>query len=47
MLDEDEFQLIRDLFAGGMRATKEFRARYNIPMQQASIRDRFAPVRKA
>ena len=47
MLDEDEFRIIDDLYAGCMRATKEFREQHNIPLEGVPVHARFAPVRKA
>jgi len=45
MLDEDEFASVRELYLGTVKATKEFRRQWDIPMEQASIADRFKPVR--
>jgi hypothetical protein len=45
MLDEGEFAEISQLFQCGMRATKEFRERWGIPLESVSIRERFLPVR--
>src|SRR5262245_10879638 len=47
MLDEEEFSVVSSLYAQGMRATKEFRQKHNIPLSEASIEDRFRPVREA
>jgi len=44
MLDEDEFKLISDLYSGGMKATKEFRQKHNLPLEKCSIPERFRPV---
>ena len=45
MLDEDEFASVAQLYRGAFKATKEFRQQWGIPLEQASIEDRFRPVR--
>ena len=45
MLDEGEFAQIAVLYSEAFKATKEFRQRWNIPMEHASLEQRFAPVR--
>jgi hypothetical protein len=45
MLDEDEYGEIACLYKEGMSATKEFRQRWGIPLERASIEQRFQPVR--
>jgi hypothetical protein len=47
MLDEEEFSIVSNLYSQGTKATKEFRERHNIPLSEASIEDRFRPVREA
>jgi len=46
MLDEEEFARVSLLYSEGMRATKEFRQKHGIPLAEASIDDRFRPVRE-
>jgi hypothetical protein len=46
MLDEAEFSEIASLYGQAFKATKEFRERWDIPLKDASIDDRFRPVRK-
>ena len=46
MLDEGEYQVIADLYSQGIKATKEFRERHNIPLEQCSIEERFVPLLK-
>jgi len=45
VLDEDEFASAWELYLEAFKATKEFRRRWDIPTAQASIADRFKPVR--
>jgi hypothetical protein len=45
MLDEDEHGEIARLYREAMSATKEFRQRWGIPLESASIEQRFQPVR--
>jgi hypothetical protein len=45
MLDENEFTSVAELYREAFRGTKEFRQQWGIPLQQASIDDRFKPVR--
>ena len=45
MLDESEYAEIASLYSEAMKSTKEFRQRWNIPLEKASIEERFAPVR--
>jgi hypothetical protein len=45
MLDEDEYAKIRFLYMESIRATKEFRQRHGVPLNDASIPERFQPVR--
>jgi hypothetical protein len=51
MLDEEEYAEISRLYSGGIRATKEFRERWGVPLKDAlndaSIDARFQPVRDA
>jgi hypothetical protein len=45
MLDEQEFAEIACLYRDSMRGTKEFRERWDVPLEGASIDERFRPVR--
>jgi hypothetical protein len=45
MLDEAEYAGIARLYKESMLATKEFRRTWGIPLEHASIHERFAPVR--
>jgi hypothetical protein len=45
MLDESEYAEIATLYAESMKATKEFRERWNIPLLSITIEQRFMPVR--
>jgi hypothetical protein len=45
MLDEDEFASVSLLYREAFGASKEFRQQWGIPLEQASIHDRFKPVR--
>jgi hypothetical protein len=45
MLDEEEFVQIADLYSEATKATKEFRQRWNIPLEHASVDQLFSPVR--
>jgi hypothetical protein len=45
MLDDDEYAEVFKLYGEAMKATKEFRQRWNIPLENASIEQRFQPVR--
>jgi len=47
MLDEMECAEVAKLYGEGIRATKEFRERWGVPLQNASIAERFRPVRDA
>lgn len=47
MLDEAEFAEISRLYSGGIRATKEFRERWGVPLKDALTEERFQPVRDA
>ena len=47
MLDEDEYAEVAKLYSEGIRATKEFRERWGVPLKEASIADRLRPVRDA
>jgi len=44
MLDDREFAEISNLHRDGMRATKEFRQRMGVPLENASLRERMAPM---
>lgn len=46
MLDEQEFAEIFALYGECMRATKDFRQRWGIPLEGVNIDKRFEPVRK-
>jgi hypothetical protein len=45
MLDETEYGEIASLYSGAMKGTKEFRQQWDIPLENAPIEQRFAPVR--
>jgi hypothetical protein len=45
MLDETEYAEVASLYSGAMKGTKEFRQQWDIPLEDASIEQRFAPVR--
>src|SRR5450631_4228629 len=45
MLDENEFASVAQLYKEAFQATKEFREQWGIPLEHASIDDRFRPVR--
>ena len=45
MLDDEEYAQISRLYTESMKATKEFRERWNIPLEGISIEERFRPVR--
>ena len=45
MLDENEYKIISELYGECMSATKEFRKKYNLPLSNISIDERFKPVR--
>jgi hypothetical protein len=45
MLDEEEFECVYRLYDEGMRATKEFRQKWNIPLENATSEQRMWPVR--
>src|SRR5579871_5440384 len=46
MLTEDEYAEITSLFRDAMKSTKEFRQHWGIPLEEASIHQRFQPVRE-
>jgi hypothetical protein len=45
MLDEEEYAVISALYGEGIRATKEFRRAWGVPLENASTHERFEPVR--
>ena len=45
MLDENEYAEIRALYNDCMKATKEFRQRWNLPLSGVNLEERFRPVR--
>ena len=47
MLDEEEFAVVGKLYSEGMSATKEFRLKHNLPLDECPINERFRPVREA
>jgi hypothetical protein len=47
MLDEAEYAEVLDLYREGMQATKEFRQRFGLPLDQCNLEERFRPVREA
>jgi hypothetical protein len=44
MLDESEYAVARELYRGGMRATKEFREKWRVPLKDAKLEERFRPL---
>ena len=44
MLDEDEYKIIYDLYGQAMKATNEYRIKYELPLNNCSINERFKPV---
>ena len=44
MLDDAEFASIADLYRAGFKATKEFRQRWGIPLEGATVEQRLQPV---
>ena len=44
MLSDEEFSEISPLYREGMRAGKEFRLTHGIPLEGATIKDRFRPL---
>ncbi len=47
MLDEEEFAVVDKLYSEAFRMTKEFRLKYNLPLGECPIDERFRPVREA
>lgn len=48
MLDEGEYAEIQELYSQGFRTAKEFRARFNLPLDGVlSMKERFLPVIEA
>jgi hypothetical protein len=47
MLNEEEYAEVSRLYSGGIRATKEFRERWGVPLKDALTEERFRPVRDA
>jgi len=47
MLDEGEFAEVSRLFGEGMRATKEFRQKWGIPLEGIRKEERFRPLLRA
>jgi hypothetical protein len=45
MLDEEEYAEVARLYNQAIKATKEFRRTWAIPLENAGIHERFAPVR--
>jgi hypothetical protein len=46
MLDEEEFKLVNDLYGQAFSSTKEFRQKYDLPLENYSIDDLFRPMRE-
>lgn len=46
MLDEDEFAVASRLYHESMVGAKELRKQWGVPIQHASIEERFLPVRQ-
>lgn len=47
MLDEAEFAIIDDLYSGAFKATKEFREKHGLPLDNCPIDELYRPVREA
>jgi len=47
MLNDEEYAEVSRLYSGGIRATKEFRERWGVPLKDALTEERFRPVRDA
>jgi hypothetical protein len=47
MLDEDEFEIVSELYSAGIKATKEFRQQHGLPLAHVPIDDLFRPCREA
>lgn len=47
MLHEVEYAEVAKLYSEGIRATKEFRERWGVPLKEARTEERFRPVRDA
>jgi len=47
MLNEEEYAEVSQLYSGGIKATKEFRERWGVPLKDALTEERFRPVRDA
>lgn len=47
MLDEEEFAAIDEIVRDCIRATKEFRLRHGLSLDQVDVQERFRPVREA
>ncbi len=45
MLDEDEYAEVARLYGDAIKGTKEFRQRWGVSLENASIQERFEPVR--
>jgi hypothetical protein len=46
MLDEEEYAEAFRLYGECMRGTNELREQWHVPLESASIRERFLPIRK-
>ena len=46
MLDEEEYAEAFRLFSECMKSTKEFREQWGVPLENATISDRFRPIRQ-
>jgi len=44
MLDEDEYEEVRELYSQCMKATKEFREKHGLPLSKIDMKERFKPV---
>ena len=47
MLDEDEFSVVSCLYSQGDEGDERISKKQNVPLSEASIEDRFRPVREA
>ena len=46
MLDEEEYAEALHIYRECMRAVKEFRQEWSVPLEGASIEERFRPIRE-
>ena len=44
MLDEQEYAAVSRIYGAAVRATKEYRKKYGVPLAKCSMDERFRPV---